>query len=166
MRHCVHFVLNICACINLFSAQYGVQTLVTSSIYYDKRGWVIACTREKRSWSLNHEKSFTIISSVIFGNNSRIFFLNKDTCNLKTFVIVHTALASWGVKHWFTHLYSFVFKVRLLLLWRVWLKNVDVVNHSFHKTVQIPMTFTISSKQSFFFLFFKMILSNRNLRNL
>lgn len=105
--------------------------------------------------------SFQVFYSVIIQD----FFLNKDTCNLKTFVIVHTALASWGVKHWFTHLYSFVFKVRLLLLWRVWLKNVDVVNHSFHKTVQIPMTFTISSKQSFFFLFFKMILSNRNLRN-
>lgn len=125
-----------------------------SHFQHDKRGWVIACTREKRSWSLNHEKSFTIISSVLFGNNSRIFFfLNKDTCNLKTSVIVHTALASSGVKHWFTHLYSFVFKVRLLLLWRVWLKNVDVVNHSFYKTVQIPMTFTISSKQSHFFFF-------------
>lgn len=94
--------------------------------------------------------SFQVLYSVIIQD---LFFLNKDTCNLKTFVIVHTALASWGVKHWFTHLYSFVFKVRLLLLWRVWLKNVDVVNHSFYKTVQIPMTFTISSKQSHFFFF-------------
>lgn len=100
---------------------------------------------KSESWKVSFQVFYSVIIQEIF--------LNKDTCNLKTFVIVHTALASWGVKHWFTHLYSFVFKVRLLLLWRVWLKNVDVVNHSFYKTVQIPMTFTISSKQSHFFFF-------------
>lgn len=42
-RHDFASVRTVCKymCINLMSAQYGVQILVTSSIYYDKGAWLL-----------------------------------------------------------------------------------------------------------------------------